>query len=77
MNHAAVPDPPGFEKLSRAEQIRYVQALWDRITGEGDEIPAPDSHLLVAEKRLEAYRRNPERARPAYEALDELTKTRK
>lgn len=31
MKHASIHELPGFSKLSKAEQIRYVQALWDRI----------------------------------------------
>ena len=30
-------EPPGFDNLSKAEQILYVTALWDRIAdGPGD-----------------------------------------
>ena len=32
MEHASIPDPPGFSNLSKAEQIRYLQGLWDRIS---------------------------------------------
>lgn len=51
--------PPGFEKLPVRQQLEYVQALWKRI-GEGQaEIPSPDWHAEVVEKRLAEYRADP------------------
>lgn len=38
MESATIQDPPGFSDLSKAEQIRYLQALWDRITEKPGEI---------------------------------------
>ncbi len=65
--------PAGFSALSKAEQIRYVQDLWDSIAERPGEIPVPDSHLLVAEERLAEYRRDPRRARLAGDVIDRLT----
>src|SRR3989442_2855850 len=65
-------EPMGFSALSKTEQIRYLQALWDRISEKPGEIPVPDSHLDLAKERLAAYRRDPHRARPAREVLDRL-----
>jgi putative addiction module component (TIGR02574 family) len=72
MKHTDVPEPPGFAELSTAEQVCYVQALWDRITEHADDLPVPESHLELAEERLAEYRRDPSRARSAYEVLDRL-----
>lgn len=74
MEPATIPDPPGFSDLSKAEQIRYLQKLWDRITEEPGEIPVPESHLALAEERLAQYRRNPSRAQPARDVLDRLAR---
>ncbi len=74
MEHTSFPEPPGFSKLSKAEQIRYLQTLWDRITESPGELPVPDSHIELAEQRLADYRRDPSRARPAHEVLKRLTK---
>lgn len=74
MQHTSFPEPPGFNKLSKAEQIRYLQTLWDRITEGPDELPVPDSHIELAEERLADYRRDPTRARPAHEVFKRLTK---
>ena len=68
-----LPEPKGFSSLSKAEQIRYLQSLWDSISARPDELPVPESHLLLAEERLAEYRRDPSRARPARDVLDRLT----
>jgi putative addiction module component (TIGR02574 family) len=74
MEHATIPEPPGFSGLSKAQQIHYLQTLWDRITEKPGEIPIPETHLALAEERLAEYRRDPSRARPAHDVLDRLAK---
>ena len=69
-----IPELSGFSDLTKAEQIRYLQALWDRIADQPGELPAPESHLQLAEERLASYRSEPDRARPAHEVLDRLAK---
>ena len=64
---------PGFSSLSKAEQVRYLQALWDSISERPGEIPVPESQLTLAEERLAEYRRDPSRARPARDVFDRLT----
>ena len=63
----------GFSSLSKAEQVRYLQALWDSISERPGEIPVPESQLTLAEERLAEHRRDPSRARPARDVLDRLT----
>lgn len=72
MERTSIPEPPGFNNLSKADQIRYLQALWDRISENPSEVPVPESHIELAEQRLAEYRRNPKKARPAHEVLDRL-----
>ena len=72
--HNLIPEPPGFSGLSKAEQIRYLQALWDRIAENPSDVPVPQSHIELAEQRLAEYRREPNRARPAHNVLDRLGK---
>ena len=74
MKHTTISEPTGFSELSKAEQIRYLQALWDRITERPGEIPVPESHIELAEQRLAEYRRDPSQARPAHDVLDRLEK---
>ncbi len=74
MEHTLFPEPPGFSNLSKAEQIRYLQTLWDRIAESPGELPVPESHIELAEQRLADYRRNPTRVQPAHEVLKRLNK---
>jgi hypothetical protein len=77
MERAAIPDPPGFDHLSKAEQIRYLQSLWDRISKNPADIPVLESHVTVAEERFAEYQRSPENVHSAYEILDRLPKKSK
>lgn len=77
MEHTSVQEPPGFSKLSKAEQIRYLQALWDRIAESPSELPVPESHIELAEQRLADYRRDPTQAHPAHKVLDRLSKRKR
>jgi putative addiction module component (TIGR02574 family) len=77
MEHRAISEPPGFAELSKAEQVRYLQALWDRIAEQPGDLPVPESHVLLAEERLAEYRRDPTRAHSAHEVLDRLANKRR
>jgi putative addiction module component (TIGR02574 family) len=74
MGHTTIPEPAGFSKLSKAEQIRYLQALWDRIAESPGELPVPESHIELAEQRLADYRRDSTKARSAHDVLRRLGK---
>lgn len=75
MPEASVPTPPGFDALSKAEQVRYLQALWDQISEDPGAVPVPETHLRLAEERLKRYREDPSRAHSAFEVLDRLADT--
>ncbi len=77
MEHRAISEPPGFAELTKAEQVRYLQALWDRIASQPGEVPVPESHVLLAEERLSDYRRDSARAGSAHEVLDRLANKRR
>ncbi|MBD1908141.1 addiction module protein [Funiculus sociatus GB2-A5] len=53
-----IPIPPGFDQLSKEEQILYVQQLWDMIAAVPEEVPTPQWHLDLVRDRLNSY--NPE-----------------
>lgn len=74
MEHTAIPEPAGFADLSKAEQIRYLQVLWDRIAEHPDDLPVPESHLEVARQRLAAHRENPSGSQSAYDVLHRLSR---
>jgi hypothetical protein len=73
MPETSIETPAGFNELTKAEQVRYLQALWDQISQHPDEVPVPKSHLQLAEERLQRYRENPSAAKPAFEVIDRLT----
>lgn len=77
MEHGAISEPPGFAELSKAEQVRYLQALWDRITEQPGELPVPESHVVLAEERLAEHRRDPTGAHSAHDVLDRLANKRR
>ena len=77
MQQTTIPEPPGFTELSKTEQVRYLQDLWDRIAERPGEVPVPESHLQLAEGRLAEYRRDPSRARSAYDVIDRLAEKAK
>jgi len=77
MPETSLQTPPGFSQLPKAEQVRYLQALWDQISANPHEVPVPESHLQLAEERLRRYRENPATAKPAFEVIDRLTRKSK
>ena len=77
MSETSIQTPSGFDELSKAQQVQYLQALWDQISKNPNGIPVPESHLQLAEDRLRGYRENPSGARPAFEVIDRLTEKSK
>ena len=77
MPETSIQTPSGFNQLSKAEQVRYLQALWDQISEHPDEIPVPESHLQLAENRLRRYREKPSTAQPAFDVIDRLAQKSK
>ena len=77
MPETSLPTPPGFAELPKIKQVRYLQALWDQISQQPDEIPVPESHLRLAEERLKRYRENPASSQPAFDVLDRLLHNQK
>ena len=74
MEPATTPEPAGFSDLSEAEQLRNLQARWDRIIQRPGDIPVAKSHLALAEERLVEYRRDQSRAQPAHAVVNRLEK---
>jgi Putative addiction module component len=59
MPETSIETPPGFNELPKAEQVLYLQTLWDQISNHPDEVPVPESHLQLVEERLRRYREDP------------------
>ncbi len=72
-----LPTPPGFGDLSKSEQLRYLQDLWDQISEQPGDLPVPESHLELAERRLKRYRTDPSNAHDAFAVLDRLAEESK
>lgn len=47
-----IAPPPGFEQLSKDQQIDYIQQLWDLILAVPDEVPVPEWHLETVRDRV-------------------------
>lgn len=77
MAETLIEAPAGFDKLSKAEQVRYLQGLWDQISENPEQIPVAESHLQLAEERLRRYRENPSSAQPAFDVIDRLAQRTK
>ncbi|HKV38378.1 MAG TPA: hypothetical protein VJX67_04130 [Blastocatellia bacterium] len=45
MADTSIQLPAGFAEMSKPEQVRYLQALWDRIAASPGDLPVPESHL--------------------------------
>ena len=76
MSQPSLPEPSGFNQLSKAEQIRYVQMLWDKIAAHPNDIDVPESHWQVLQDRLAEYRGNTDKVSPARDVLDRLENKR-
>ncbi|WP_437989611.1 addiction module protein [Sorangium sp. So ce145] len=63
MERAIQNPPPGFDELTVNEQIEYVQALWERIAAREEEVPVPEWHSAVLERRLAEYEAAPDAGR--------------
>jgi putative addiction module component (TIGR02574 family) len=74
MPETSIEMPTGFTELSKSQQVQYLQALWDQISEQPDDIPVRESHLQLAQERLRQYRKNPSSTVPATEVIDRLTK---
>jgi hypothetical protein len=77
MAEALLPTPPGFSDLSKADQVRYLQKLWDQISEDPNSLPVPESHLRLAKERLKRYGEDSSQSHSAFEVLDRLADTLK
>lgn len=56
MSHDLPFPPPGFNQLTVAEQVYYVEALWSLIIARPDVTDVPQWHLDILAERLAKYR---------------------
>lgn len=69
-----LPLPPsGFDELAVEDKIDYVQALWDRIAADADNVPLHEWQRKLLAERMAAHRASDgEESRPWREVLDRL-----
>ena len=48
--------PPGFDQLSRTEQLDYVDEFLDYVTRDAEIAEVPEWHLKILEERIARYR---------------------
>ena len=77
MPETLLPIPPSFTELSKAEQVKYIQSLWDQISERPDEIPVPERHLQLVENRLRRHMEGSSSSQPAFEVIDRLLQKQK
>jgi putative addiction module component (TIGR02574 family) len=51
-------------KLSPAERIDLVEAIWDTVAPDLDAVPLPESHRAELERRLADWDENPDAGSP-------------
>jgi putative addiction module component (TIGR02574 family) len=49
-------------KLSAAEKIHLAEALWDEVAAEGEDLPVPELHKQLLDRRLAAHLESPDTA---------------
>lgn len=52
--------PPGFEDMSREEQVRYAQKLWNHVAPKPEELSVPAWQIELAKQRLEEHLAHPD-----------------
>lgn len=53
-----------IEKLNKSEKLLLVEALWDSIASDPEDVPLPDHHKTVLDKRLKTLDEDTEKGTP-------------
>jgi len=69
-------DIPEIDRLSVAEKLLLVEALWDSIATEESSVPIPASHLEELERRLVRHTSDPGRLLSLEELKQRIEKRR-
>ena len=51
---------PELRKLSNPEKLLLINELWDSLSSQEDDLPVPESHKRILDKRLREHEANPE-----------------
>jgi putative addiction module component (TIGR02574 family) len=63
-------------KLSIAERIELVEAIWDTVTADAPAFPIPEAHREELDRRLEELANDPDAGSPWDEVRARLEKNR-
>jgi putative addiction module component (TIGR02574 family) len=69
---APIVPPPGFDELPVEEKIAYVQALWDLIAEQPEDVPVPEWQQAILEERIDEARSSAAAVKPWSEVRAEL-----
>jgi putative addiction module component (TIGR02574 family) len=72
MSQALTNSAARLQPSSIADQIDYVQSLWDRIAAKPEEVPVPEWHREIINERLAAYRANQDQSKEWEEVEREI-----
>ncbi len=53
-----------IEKLNKSEKLRLVEALWDSIATDPENVPLPEHHKSVLDERLKTLDEDTEKGEP-------------
>lgn len=66
--------PFDFSHLTPAERVQLADALWESLADQPEALPLSGAQSEELDRRLEAYRQNPDAGIPWREALEEIEK---
>jgi putative addiction module component (TIGR02574 family) len=61
-----------FSHLTPAERVQLADELWESLADRTDALPLTETQAEELERRLQAYRKEPDAGIPWREALDEI-----
>lgn len=59
-----------LSKLDKEEKLSLVEALWNSIASDPQDVKVPDHHKSILEKRLESFEKDKNDAQPWHQIRD-------
>jgi len=64
-----------FSHLTPVERVELADELWESLADQPESLPLTEAQAAELDRRLAAYRKNPEAGAPWREALEAIEKT--
>lgn len=61
-----------IRSLSVADRLRLLETTWDSLDDADKDQPLPDWQRIELDKRIEAFKRNPDAGRPWQDVIAEI-----